>query len=93
VTTAKRSKTRAAIVRRNGGSTNGACTCRDRARAGIDFESLSAVARFSRRRVPGRHFKPWGAGRMMAKDMYEAGGLPMDYANLLDGGLLARRLQ
>jgi dihydroxy-acid dehydratase len=76
----------AMVVAASGGSTNGALHLPAMAHeAGIDFD-LHAVAEVFKRTPYIADLKP--AGRYVAKDLYEAGGVPVLMKALLDGGYL-----
>ncbi len=76
----------AMVVAASGGSTNGALHLPAMAHeAGIDFD-LHAVAEIFKRTPYIADLKP--AGRYVAKDLYEAGGVPVLMKALLDGGYL-----
>ena len=76
----------ARVVAASGGSTNAALHLPAIAHeAGIDFD-LHEVARVFRETPYLADLKP--AGRYVAKDMYEIGGVPMLMKALLDGGYL-----
>ena len=76
----------ATVVAASGGSTNAALHLPALANeAGIEF-SLLDVAEIFKRTPYLADLKP--AGRFVAKDMYEAGGVPMLMKALLDGGFL-----
>jgi len=76
----------ATVVAATGGSTNGALHLPAIANeAGIEFD-LFDVAEIFRRTPYIADLKP--GGRYVAKDMYEAGGVPMLMRTLLDGGFL-----
>ncbi len=76
----------AMIVAASGGSTNAALHLPAIANeAGIDFD-LTAVAEIFRKTPYLADLKP--AGRYVAKDLYEAGGVPILMKALLDGGYL-----
>ena len=74
------------IVAASGGSTNAALHLPAIANeAGIDFD-LTVVAEIFRKTPYLADLKP--AGRYVAKDLYEAGGVPILMKALLDGGYL-----
>src|SRR5215813_4182744 len=76
----------AMVVAASGGSTNGALHLPAMAHeVGIDFD-LHAVAEIFKRTPYIADLKP--AGRYVAKDLYEAGGVPILMKALLDGGYL-----
>ncbi len=76
----------AAVVAATGGSTNAALHLPAMANeAGIRFD-LFDVAKIFRRTPYLADLKP--GGRFVAKDMWEAGGMPMLMRTLLDGGFL-----
>ena len=76
----------AAVVAATGGSTNAALHLPAMANeAGIKFD-LFDVAEIFRRTPYLADLKP--GGRFVAKDMWEAGGMPMLMRTLLDGGFL-----
>jgi len=76
----------AMVVAASGGSTNGALHLPAMAHeAGIDFD-LHAVAEIFKRTPYIADLKP--AGRYVAKDLYEAGGVPTLMKALLEGGYL-----
>jgi dihydroxy-acid dehydratase len=76
----------ATVIAATGGSTNGALHLPAIANeCGIAFD-LFDVAEIFRRAPYIADLKP--SGRYVAKDMYEAGGVPMLMRTLLDGGLL-----
>ena len=78
----------ATVVAASGGSTNTALHLPAIAHeAGIDFD-LHAVADIFRRTPYIADLKP--AGRYLAKDLYEVGGVPVLMKALLDGGYLHR---
>src|SRR4029078_10808363 len=87
IVTRKALENAATIVAATGGSTNGALHLPAIANeAGIDFD-LFAVADIFKRTPYLADLKP--GGRFVAKDMYEAGGMPMLMRTLLDGGYLS----
>ena len=76
----------ATVVAATGGSTNGALHLPAMANeAGIKFDLFDVAAIFKRTPYLA-DLKP--AGRFVAKDMWEAGGVPMLLKTLLDGGFL-----
>ena len=76
----------ATVVAASGGSTNGALHLPAIAHeAGIDFD-LSEVAEIFRRTPYIADLKP--AGKYVAKDLYDVGGVPVLLKALLDGGFL-----
>ncbi len=76
----------ATVVAASGGSTNGALHLPAIANeCGIDFD-LHDVAAIFRRTPYIADLKP--SGRFVAKDMYEAGGVPVLLKSLLDGGFI-----
>ncbi|GAB5388539.1 MAG: dihydroxy-acid dehydratase [Alphaproteobacteria bacterium] len=76
----------AAVVAATGGSTNAALHLPAMANeVGIDFD-LHRVADIFRRTPYIADLKP--AGRYVAKDLYEVGGVPIVMKTLLDGGFL-----
>lgn len=76
----------AAVVSATGGSTNGALHLPAIAHeAGIDFD-LFACAEVFKRTPYIADLKP--GGNYIAKDMYEAGGMPILMRTLLDGGFV-----
>ena len=86
IVTRKSLENAARIVAASGGSTNAALHLPAIAHeAGIDFD-LHEVARVFRETPYLADLKP--AGRFVAKDMYEAGGVPLLMKALLDGGYL-----
>ncbi|MBI1211684.1 MAG: dihydroxy-acid dehydratase [Alphaproteobacteria bacterium] len=86
IVTRKALENAATVVAATGGSTNGALHLPAIAHeAGIDFD-LFAVAEIFKRTPYLADLKP--GGRFVAKDMYEAGGMPMLLRTLLDGGHL-----
>src|SRR6185436_6795529 len=86
IVTRKALENAATVVAATGGSTNGALHLPAIAHeAGIDFD-LFAVAEIFKRTPYLADLKP--GGRFVAKDMYEAGGVPMLLRTLLDGGFL-----
>ncbi len=86
IVTRKSLENAAVIVAATGGSTNGALHLPAIAHeAGIDFD-LFAVAEIFKKTPYLADLKP--SGRFVAKDMYEAGGVPMLLKTLLDGGYL-----
>ncbi|MBL9099032.1 MAG: dihydroxy-acid dehydratase, partial [Alphaproteobacteria bacterium] len=86
IVTRKSLENAAVIVAATGGSTNGALHLPAIAHeAGIDFD-LFAVAEIFKKTPYLADLKP--GGRFVAKDMYEAGGVPVLLKTLLDGGYL-----
>jgi len=86
IATRKAFENAAMVVAASGGSTNGALHLPAMAHeAGIDFD-LHAVAEIFKRTPYIADLKP--AGRYVAKDLYEAGGVPVLMKALLDGGYL-----
>jgi dihydroxy-acid dehydratase len=86
IVTRKSLENAAVVVAATGGSTNAALHLPAIAHeAGIDFD-MFAVAEVFRRTPYLASLKPGGA--YVAKDMYEAGGVPMLLRTLLDGGFL-----
>ncbi|MEX0853001.1 MAG: dihydroxy-acid dehydratase [Bauldia sp.] len=86
IVTLKALENAATIVAASGGSTNAALHLPAIAHeCGISFD-LFAVAEIFRRTPYIADLKP--AGRYVAKDMYEAGGVPMLMKTLLDNGYL-----
>ena len=86
ICTRKAFENAAMVVAASGGSTNGALHLPAMAHeAGIDFD-LHAVAEIFKRTPYIADLKP--AGRYVAKDLYEAGGVPVLMKALLDGGYL-----
>ncbi len=86
IVTRKALENAATVVAATGGSTNGALHLPAIAHeAGIDFD-LFAVADIFKKTPYLADLKP--GGRFVAKDMYEAGGVPMLLRTLLDGGFL-----
>ena len=78
------------VVAATGGSTNAALHLPAMANeAGIKFD-LFDVAEIFKRTPYLASLKP--GGQYVAKDMWEAGGVPMLMRTLLDGGLHRRRL-
>ena len=76
----------ATVVAATGGSTNGALHLPAMANeAGIEFDLFDVAAIFKRTPYLA-DLKP--GGRFVAKDMWEAGGMPMLMRTLLDGGFL-----
>ena len=76
----------ATVVAATGGSTNGALHLPAMAHeAGIEFDLFDVAAIFKRTPYLA-DLKP--GGRFVAKDMWEAGGMPMLMRTLLDGGYL-----
>ncbi len=76
----------AAVVAATGGSTNGALHLPALAHeAGIEFD-LFDFSRIAERTPTIADLQP--GGRYVAKDLYEAGGVPMILRALLDGGFL-----
>jgi dihydroxy-acid dehydratase len=86
IATRKAFENAAMVVAASGGSTNGALHLPAMAHeAGIDFD-LHAVAEIFKRTPYIADLKP--AGRYVAKDLYEVGGVPILMKALLDGGYL-----
>ena len=86
IVTRKSLENAATVVAASGGSTNAGLHLPALAHeAGIDFP-LMEVAKIFRRTPYIADLKP--AGRYVAKDMFEAGGVPMLMRTLLDGGYL-----
>jgi dihydroxy-acid dehydratase len=86
IVTRKALENAAMIVAASGGSTNAALHLPAMAHeAGIDFD-LHAVAEIFKRTPYIADLKP--GGRYVAKDLYEAGGVPVLMKALLDGGYL-----
>jgi dihydroxy-acid dehydratase len=86
IVTRKALENAATVVAASGGSTNGALHLPAMAHeAGIKFD-LFDVAEVFKRTPYIADLKP--GGRFVAKDMYEAGGVPMLLRALLDGGYL-----
>jgi dihydroxy-acid dehydratase len=86
IATRKAFENAAMVVAASGGSTNGALHLPAMAHeAGIDFD-LHAVAEIFKRTPYIADLKP--GGRYVAKDLYEAGGVPVLMKALLDGGYL-----
>src|SRR5262245_18343138 len=86
IVTRKSLENAAVVVAATGGSTNGALHLPAIAHeAGIDFD-LFAVAEICTKTPYIADLKP--GGRFVAKDMYEAGGMPVLLKTLLDGGYL-----
>jgi dihydroxy-acid dehydratase len=86
IVTRKAFENAAAVVAASGGSTNAALHLPAMAHeAGIKFD-LFDVAEIFKRTPYIADLKP--GGRYVAKDMYEAGGVPMLLRALLDGGFL-----
>lgn len=86
IVTRKALENAAVVVAATGGSTNGALHLPAIAHeAGIDFDLLE-VAEVFKRTPYIADLKP--GGQYVAKDMYEAGGVPMLLKTLLDGGYL-----
>ena len=86
ICTRKAFENAAMVVAASGGSTNGGLHLPAMAHeAGIDFD-LHAVADIFKRTPYIADLKP--AGRYVAKDLYEAGGVPILMKALLDGGYL-----
>jgi dihydroxy-acid dehydratase len=86
ICTRKAFENAAVVVAATGGSTNGALHLPAMANeCGIDF-TLRDVAEIMRRTPYLADLKP--GGRYVAKDMGEAGGVPMLLRTLLDGGFL-----
>ncbi|MSO64945.1 MAG: dihydroxy-acid dehydratase [Alphaproteobacteria bacterium] len=86
IVTRKALENAATVVAASGGSTNAALHLPAIAHeCGIDFD-LHAVAAIFKRTPYIADLKP--GGRYVAKDMYEAGGVPILMRTLLDGGFL-----
>ncbi|HKX10709.1 MAG TPA: dihydroxy-acid dehydratase [Stellaceae bacterium] len=86
ICTRKAFENAAMVVAASGGSTNGALHLPAMAHeAGIEFD-LHTVAEIFKRTPYIADLKP--AGRYVAKDLYEAGGVPVLMKALLDGGYL-----
>ncbi|MFQ5564021.1 MAG: dihydroxy-acid dehydratase [Parvularculaceae bacterium] len=86
IVTGKALENAAAVVAATGGSTNGALHLPAIAHeAGIEFD-LHDVAEIFKKTPYLADLKP--AGRYVAKDMGEAGGMPMLLKTLLDGGFI-----
>ena len=86
IVTRKSLENAAVVVAATGGSTNGGLHLPAIAHeAGIDFD-LMEVAEVFKRTPYIADLKP--GGQYVAKDMYEAGGVPMLLKTLLDGGYL-----
>ena len=86
ICTRKAFENAATIVAATGGSTNGALHLPAMAHeAGIAFDLFDVAAIFKRTPYLA-DLKP--GGRFVAKDMWEAGGMPMLMKTLLDGGFL-----
>ncbi|MDZ4740295.1 MAG: dihydroxy-acid dehydratase [Alphaproteobacteria bacterium] len=86
IVTRKSLENAAVVVAATGGSTNAALHLPAIAHeCGIDFD-LFAVAEIFKKTPYLADLKP--GGRFVAKDMYEAGGVPMLLKTLLDGGFL-----
>lgn len=86
IVTRKALENAAAVVAATGGSTNGALHLPAIAHeAGIDFD-LFACAEVFKRTPYIADLKP--GGQFVAKDMYEAGGMPIVMKTLLDGGFI-----
>ncbi len=86
IVTRKALENAATVVAASGGSTNAALHLPAMAHeAGIDFD-LFDVAEVFKRTPYIADLKP--GGQYVAKDMYEAGGVPMLLRTLLDGGFL-----
>jgi dihydroxy-acid dehydratase len=86
IVTRKALENAATVVAASGGSTNAALHLPAIAHeAGIDFD-LFAVAEIFHRTPYIADLKP--GGRYVAKDMFEAGGIPLLMKALLDGGFL-----
>ena len=86
IVTRKALENAATVVAATGGSTNGALHLPAIAHeAGIDFD-LMAVAEIFKRTPYLADLKP--GGKYVAKDMFEAGGMPVLMKTLLDGGYL-----
>jgi len=86
IVTRKALENAATVVAATGGSTNGGLHLPAIAHeAGIDFDLL-AVTDISKKTPYIADLKP--GGKYVAKDMYEAGGVPMLLKTLLEGGYL-----
>lgn len=86
ICTRKAFENAATVVAATGGSTNGGLHLPAMAHeAGIDFDLLE-VAEIFKKTPYIADLKP--GGQYVAKDMYEAGGMPMLLRTLLDGGYL-----
>lgn len=86
IVTRKSFENAAAVVAATGGSTNAALHLPAMAHeAGIDFD-LFACAEVFKRTPYIADLKP--SGKFIAKDMYEAGGMPVLMKTLLEGGFL-----
>ena len=86
IVTRKALENAATVVAATGGSTNGGLHLPAMAHeAGIDFD-LMEVAEIFKKTPYIADLKP--GGQYVAKDMYEAGGVPMLLKTLLDGGYL-----
>jgi len=86
IVTRKSMENAATVVAATGGSTNGALHLPAMAHeAGIDFD-LMQVAEIFKKTPYIADLKP--GGQYVAKDMYEAGGVPMLLKTLLEGGYL-----
>ena len=86
IVTRKALENAATVVAATGGSTNGGLHLPAMAHeAGIDFD-LMEVAEIFKKTPYIADLKP--GGNYVAKDMYEAGGVPMLLKTLLDGGYL-----
>lgn len=86
IVTRKSLENAATVVAATGGSTNGGLHLPAMAHeAGIDFD-LMEVAEIFKKTPYIADLKP--GGNYVAKDMYEAGGVPMLLRTLLDGGFL-----
>lgn len=86
IVTRKALENAATVVAATGGSTNGGLHLPAMAHeAGIDFD-LMEVAEIFKKTPYIADLKP--GGQYVAKDMYEAGGVPMLLRTLLDGGYL-----
>ena len=86
IVTRKSLENAATVVAATGGSTNGGLHLPAMAHeAGIDFD-LMEVAEIFKKTPYIADLKP--GGQYVAKDMYEAGGVPMLLKTLLDGGYL-----
>ena len=86
IVTRKAMENAATVVAATGGSTNGALHLPAMAHeAGIDFD-LMQVAEIFKKTPYIADLKP--GGQYVAKDMYEAGGVPMLLKTLLEGGYL-----
>lgn len=86
IVTRKSLENAAAVVAASGGSTNAALHLPAIANeAGIEFDHMEVAEIFKKTPYIG-NLKP--GGQYVAKDMYEAGGVPLLLKTLLDGGYL-----